>query len=108
MAVDRFGNTMATGQVVLVAGTVRRIDGDSVLVVIGIDDKVQAIRVNDADVIKVDDIQPKNASLTAIAALSPNTGDLMYYNGSQWRGLGVGNDGDVLKVSGGVPVWEAP
>lgn len=53
MAVDRQGNTIATGQVYLLAGTVRRIDGDTVLIVLG-ERGEMAVRVKASDVVTVD------------------------------------------------------
>ena len=55
MALDRLGNTVATGQVYLLAGVVRAIDGDRVTVVVGEGDAMQAVRVAAGEVVKVDD-----------------------------------------------------
>lgn len=54
MAVDRLGNTIATGQVYALAGTVRFVDGDNVVVVVG-ERGEQVIRCKAADIVKVDD-----------------------------------------------------
>lgn len=42
---------------------------------------------------------------TDIALGSDTTGDVMYYNGTDWIRLGVGANGTVLKLAGGVPTW---
>jgi hypothetical protein len=55
MALDRLGNTIATGQVYLLAGTVRYVDGDSVVVVVGDGATKATLRVRAGDVVKVDD-----------------------------------------------------
>lgn len=55
MALDRLGNKVATGQVYLLAGVVRAIDGDRVTVVVGEGDAMQAVRVAAGEVVKVDD-----------------------------------------------------
>lgn len=54
MAVDRLGNTIATGQVYALAGTVRFVDGDNVVVVVG-ERGEQVIRCKASDIVKVDD-----------------------------------------------------
>lgn len=54
MAVDRLGNTIAPGQVYALAGTVRFVDGDDVVVVVG-DRGEHVVRCKAADVVKVDD-----------------------------------------------------
>jgi hypothetical protein len=33
------------------------------------------------------------------------TGNIMYWNGSAWIKLPIGSEGQILKVSGGLPVW---
>jgi hypothetical protein len=32
-------------------------------------------------------------------------GDLMYYNGTDWVRLATGSNGEVLKITGGIPAW---
>jgi hypothetical protein len=32
-------------------------------------------------------------------------GDLMYYNGTDWVRLAAGSNGEVLKITGGIPAW---
>lgn len=54
MALDRNGNTIATGQVYLLAGTVRRVEDDQVWVVLG-ERGDSVVRVKAGDVVKVDD-----------------------------------------------------
>jgi len=36
------------------------------------------------------------------------TGDLLYFDGTSWVVKNIGSSGNVLQVSGGVPVWAAP
>lgn len=55
MALDRLGNTPSTGQVYLVAGKIRSISGDELLVVTGPRGE-HALRVEDADVVRADDL----------------------------------------------------
>lgn len=52
MAVDRNGETVVAGQIYLVAGPVRRIDGDTVVIVL---DSGEVVRAAAADICKVDD-----------------------------------------------------
>lgn len=54
MAVDRLGNTIVTGQVYALAGTVRFVDGDNVVVVVG-ERGEHTVRCKAADIVKVDD-----------------------------------------------------
>jgi hypothetical protein len=53
MAVDRIGNTIAAGQVLLLAGRVLFIDGDEITMVIG-DNNSLAFKVKAGDVVQVD------------------------------------------------------
>lgn len=95
MAVDRLGKTVATGTKYVVAGTCRRVDGDSVLLVCG-DGTVsnESIRVLAGDVIQVDDASPPAASqawpvgsvFIAVVATSPAT--LLGYG--TWVSTGAG------------------
>ncbi|MBS1538044.1 MAG: hypothetical protein JST20_09885 [Bacteroidetes bacterium] len=43
-----------------------------------------------------------------IALGSDATGDIMYYDGTDYTRRGIGSNGEVLTVSGGVPTWAAP
>ena len=36
------------------------------------------------------------------------TGDLLYFDGTSWVVKNIGSSGNVLQVSGGIPVWAAP
>lgn len=95
MAVDRLGKTVATGTKYVVAGTCRRVDGDSVLLVCG-DGTVSndAVRVLAGDVIQVDDASPPAASqawpigsvFTGVVSTSPAT--LLGYG--TWAAIGAG------------------
>ena len=44
---------------------------------------------------------------TKIALGSDATGDIMYYNGTDYVRLAIGTPGQVLKVAAGLPVWDA-
>jgi hypothetical protein len=39
-------------------------------------------------------------------AIHPNTGDLLFYNGSDWNTIPKGNEGQVLTMVGGLPAWK--
>lgn len=39
---------------------------------------------------------------------TPLTGDITYWNGTNWVDLGIGSSTQVLTVSGGIPSWAAP
>lgn len=51
--------------------------------------------------------QDSNINLTDIALLSLSAGDLLYYDGLNIVNLGIGSNGQVLKVTGGIPAWGA-
>ncbi len=44
-------------------------------------------------------------ALNALMPTAPVLGDLLYYDGTDWIRLAIGNAGDFLKVVGGVPAW---
>jgi len=53
------------------------------------------------------------AGVTSLNALpvptfTPTTGDIYYYDGATLQELGIGAAGEVLTVTGGVPVWSNP
>lgn len=48
-----------------------------------------------------------SVSGTKIALGSDTAGDIMYYNGTDYIRLGVGSNGHVLTLSGGLPSWAA-
>lgn len=54
MALDRLGTTVVAGAIYALAGTVRRIDGDAILLVLGTDGD-NAIRCKAGDIVRVDD-----------------------------------------------------
>ena len=54
MANDRLGNAIVAGQIFALAGTVRSIDGDSILIVVG-DRGEHAFRCRAGHIVKVDD-----------------------------------------------------
>lgn len=45
---------------------------------------------------------------TDITISSEANGSLMYYFGGTWVNLGIGSEGQVLKVVDGVPTWTTP
>jgi len=49
--------------------------------------------------------QPLDAILTDLSGITFATGDVIYYDGANLTNLGVGSNGQVLKLSGGVPIW---
>jgi len=53
--------------------------------------------------------QPLDADLTAIAALAPAQGAIMYYGAAGWAALAAGVDGQVLftRGPGFNPAWDA-
>jgi len=54
--------------------------------------------------------QPLSPHLTDIAATTPDTGGLIYWNGSNYINLEIGNTGQVITVSGSplLPTWKTP
>ncbi len=36
-----------------------------------------------------------------------NPGDMLYWNGTQWLPIPVGSEGQVLRISGGIPTWDS-
>jgi hypothetical protein len=53
-------------------------------------------------------IADNSVSGAKLAMGSDALGDLMYYNGTDYVRLAAGTDGQILKMSGGVPAWLAP
>jgi hypothetical protein len=51
--------------------------------------------------------QDSNINLTDIALISLASGDILYYDGLNIVNLGIGSNGQVLKVTGGLPSWGA-
>jgi hypothetical protein len=56
------------------------------------------------------DVQAFDTDLSAIAALTPAQGDVLYYNGSAWINLAAGTSGFFLKTqgAGANPLWADP
>lgn len=44
-------------------------------------------------------------ALQNVAAMTEANGDILYYNSSAWQKLAKGSDGEVLKLSSGLPSW---
>jgi len=53
------------------------------------------------------DVQAWDAHLDDIAAITPSTGDLIYFNGTDWVRRAIGAANTALTVVGGVPTWSA-
>lgn len=49
--------------------------------------------------------QPADPDLTAFAAISGVSGDIIYHNGSTWVRLAKGTNGQSLQLSAGFPTW---
>jgi len=47
------------------------------------------------------------ANVTALTITSQATGDLLYYDSSDWTGINVGTAGQVLRSTGTVPEWSS-
>jgi hypothetical protein len=90
MATDRNSETVVAGQIYLVAGPVRRIDGDTVVIVL---DSGQAVRVAAADVCKVDATLGGGGGVTAHGALT---------------GLTVGDDHTQYSLASGARAFTGP
>ena len=50
-------------------------------------------------------IQDNSVDGSDIALGSDATGDVLYYNGTDWTRLGAGSNGSVLKLASGIPSW---
>lgn len=84
MAVDRLGNTIATGQVYALAGTVRFVDGDNVVVVVG-ERGEQVIRCKAADIVKVDAPTAPEYVLKSANAAAPSGRVLVNSIAIEWN-----------------------
>jgi len=49
-----------------------------------------------------------NSSWHKVGYLNPATGDLLYWNGTDWTRLAIGSTAQVMTVSGGLPSWATP
>lgn len=67
------------------------------------------INVGDMDVatLTINGIDVTNVISNPLDGLVPSEGDILYYTGGAWTLLSPGTDGQVLKLSGGVPTWAA-
>lgn len=75
MATDQTGRTIATNEVYLVAGRVRRIESTDLLIVLG-NGGTLAVRVDPADLVRVDNIVTTDGSRTLPAtAVSISSAD---------------------------------
>lgn len=119
MATDRLGNTVAPGQIYLLAGVVRVISGNDVVLVLG-DKSADALRVAAGSVVRVDDMasqaaidalasvyQPVSVDLSAIAGLTPAVGSMLIYTDDGWVALAPGPAGSVLTMVSGLPTWSS-
>lgn len=83
MATDRNGKTVVTGDAYVVAGTCRRVDGDSVLIVQNVGNDI-ATRVTAGEVVAVDDLLDPPIRLPAknTSGVTINKGVPVYVTGS--------------------------
>lgn len=47
-----------------------------------------------------------NNRLAFSSAITPSSGDIVIYSGGVWTNLGIGSNGQVLTLSGGLPSWQ--
>lgn len=83
MAIDRNGKTVTAGDVYVVAGTCRRVDGDSVVLVQNTNNDI-ATRVNALDIVSVDDLLDPPIRLPAknTSGVTLQAGTPVYVTGS--------------------------
>lgn len=74
MALDRLGNTIVAGAIYALAGTVRHITGDSIVLLLGVD-KEKAIRCRAGDIVRVDDTTSGGGGPTAHSTLTGLSAD---------------------------------
>lgn len=74
MALDRLGNTIVAGAIYALAGTVRHITGDSIVLLLGVD-KEKAIRCKAGDIVRVDDTTGGGGGPTAHSTLTGLSAD---------------------------------
>lgn len=74
MALDRLGNTIVAGAIYALAGTVRHITGDSIVLLLGVD-KEKAIRCKAGDIVRVDDTTSGGGGPTAHSTLTGLSAD---------------------------------
>ncbi|MBK9248679.1 MAG: hypothetical protein IPM69_11325 [Ignavibacteria bacterium] len=68
---------------------------------------VVALKIADGNVI-TSKIADNGVDGTKIALGSDAAGDIMYHNGTDYIRHPIGNNGEILSVNSGVPVWTAP
>lgn len=74
MALDRLGNTIVAGAIYALAGTVRHITGDSIVLLLGVD-KEKAVRCKAGDIVRVDDTTGGGGGPTAHSTLTGLSAD---------------------------------
>lgn len=79
-------------------------DGDSAYQV-WIDEGNTGTEQEFLDSLKGTDGEPGDPGADGLLDSGDNTGDIVYWNGSQWTILPIGSEGDVLTVINGVPSW---
>jgi hypothetical protein len=97
MATDALGNTIVAGQTHVLSGVVRRIDGDSILLLTN--DGQTALRVKASELVLRDHVV-----MIPVAA----EGDLLIYTGGQWTPFPIGTEGQILKIASGAIAWKDP
>lgn len=87
-------NTITTAMLQALSITAAKLAADSVETAKILDGAVTTAKIADNSV-----------TGAKIALASQATGDIMYYNGTDWVRLAVGTNGQVLTLAGGVPTW---
>lgn len=59
----------------------------------------------DVGTLTIDGVDVTSVINNPLNALSPSDGDILYWNSDAWNLLSVGTDGQVLKLSSGLPAW---
>lgn len=69
-------------------------------------DKITTLEAGQSGLVIGVDVQAWSAILDSIADGDYETGDLLYWNGSEFVPLNIGDTAQVLTVSGGLPSWQ--
>lgn len=59
----------------------------------------------DVGTLTIDGVDVTSVINNPLNALSPSDGDILYWDNDAWNLLSVGTDGQVLKLSSGLPAW---
>lgn len=79
-------------------------------VAIGLEKVLRSMEIADGDVlIRAEEGLAGLSSTTLPSALpTGEEGALLYHNGTDWAVLGPGSEGQVLKMTSGIPTWSTP